>query len=105
MAGKITKDELESSVYTEIYREVDNKIEQKDYKIYKSSKDSNGVFTTVEYKRSDSTIAIKSVLSGGTSPQYTTRTITYYATNGTTVLKTTTLTLSYDSDGELISEV
>jgi hypothetical protein len=76
-----------------------------DYKTYKTLKDANGVFTTVEYKRADNTLAIKSVLSGGTSPKYTTRTLTYYASNGTTVEKTVTRTLSYDADGVLTSEV
>ncbi len=81
------------------------KVEQTNFKVYKSGKDSNGIFTTVEYKRQDDTLAIKSVLSGGTSPNYTTRTITYYGLNGTTVEKTTIRTLTYDADGVLISEV
>jgi hypothetical protein len=81
------------------------KVEQTDFKVYKSGKDANGVFTNVEYKRQDDTLAIKSVLSGGSSPNYTTRTITYYALNGTTLEKTSTRTLTYDADGVLISEV
>jgi hypothetical protein len=81
------------------------KVEQTDFKVYKSGKDANGVFTTVEYKRQDDTLAVRSVISGGTSPNYTTRTITYYGLNGTTVEKTTTRTLTYDTDGVLISEV
>lgn len=81
-------------------------VEQTDYKVNKSGKDSNGIFTTVQYTRkSDNTLAVKSVLSGGTSPQYTTRTITYYGINGTTVEATVTKTLSYDTDGDLLSEV
>lgn len=75
-------------------------------RVYKSGKDANGVFTTVEYNRkSDDTLAVKIALSGGTSPNYTTRVITFYAANGTTVMKTDTYTLSYDADGVLISEV
>ncbi len=81
------------------------KVEQTDFKVYKSGKDANGVFTTVEYKRQDDTLAVKSILSGGTSPNYTTHTITYYGLNGTTAEKTTTRTLSYDADGDLLSEV
>lgn len=81
------------------------KVEQTDFKVYKSGKDVNGIFTTIEHKRTDNTLAIKSVLSGGTSPNYTTRTITYYALDGTTVEKTSTRTLSYDADGVLVSEV
>lgn len=75
------------------------------FNVYKSGKDSNGIFTTVEYKRLDGTLYARSVLSGGTSPQYTTRTITYYDSDGTTVLKTDVYNLIYDTDGDLVSEV
>jgi hypothetical protein len=75
------------------------------FNVYKSGKDSNGIFTIVEYKRADGKLFARSVLSGGTSPQYTTRTVTYYAADGTTVLRTDTYTLTYDTDGDLISEV
>jgi hypothetical protein len=81
-------------------------IEQDSYKTVKSNKDSNGIYTTVQHKRkADGTLVRQSVLSGGTSPQYTTRTVTFYAADGTTVVKTDTFTLSYDADGVLISEV
>lgn len=75
------------------------------FNVYKSGKDANGIFTTVDYKRADGTLYARSVLSGGTSPQYTTRTITYYAADGTTVLRTDSYNLTYDSVGDLISEV
>lgn len=85
---------------------VRTKIEQTEYKINKSGKDSNGIFTTVQYRRkSDNTLVAKSVLSGGTSPKYTTRTLTYYGIDGTTVENTIIKTLSYDVDGDLVSEV
>lgn len=75
-------------------------------KIIKLNKDAEGIFTTIEHRRkSDDTLARKSVLSGGSSPQYTTRTVTYYDADGITVVKTDTFALSYDSDGVLISEV
>lgn len=74
--------------------------------IVKSSKDSEGIFTTVTYKRkSDNTIFAKSVLSGGTSPQYNTRTLTFYNADGITVKATKIYSLSYDVDGDLVSEV
>lgn len=63
------------------------------------------IFKTLEFKRSDGTLFKKSVLSGGTAPKYTTRTVTFYAANGTTVDQTITYTLSYDVDDDLISEV
>lgn len=72
---------------------------------YKLGKDGNGMYTDVQLKRRDGTLAIRSVLSGGTSPNYNTRTITEYALNGTTIVKTTTYALTYDADDNLISEV
>lgn len=75
-------------------------------KMAKSDKDANGIYTTVTYRRkADDTIFATSVLSGGASPTYTTRTITYYELNGTTIRKTVTFTLTYDADGVLVSEV
>ena len=77
-----------------------------DLKMVKSSKDANGIFTTLTYRRkADNSLFATSVLSGGTSPSYTTRTITYYEQDGTTVRKTVAYTLSYDVDGALVSEV
>jgi hypothetical protein len=87
------------------YDEAMKETELRDYKTYRTNKDAEGIYTTIEHKRQDGTLAIRSVLSGGTTPLYTTRTLTYYDTNGTTVLKTTTRTLTYDSDGVLASEV
>ncbi|OCA85218.1 pyocin knob domain-containing protein [Pseudobacillus wudalianchiensis] len=71
----------------------------------KSGKDAEGIFTTVEYLRPDGTLFAKSVLSGGTSPLYTTNTVTYYAADGRTVKTTDVIPLQYDADGDLISEV
>jgi hypothetical protein len=79
--------------------------EQTDFKVYKNNKDTNGIFTNIQFKRAEGTLAIDSTLSGGASPQYTTRTIKYYGLDGTTVEKTTPRTLTYDTDGVLISEV
>lgn len=81
------------------------KIDHASYKVARTNKDAEGVFTTVEYRRkSDNTLAARSVLSGGTSPQYTTRTVTFYAANGTTVVRTDTFTITYDVDGEWVGE-
>lgn len=73
--------------------------------INRSGRDSEGVWATIEWFRADDdTKAMKSVLSGGTSPKYTTRTVTEYAANGTTVVRTTAYTLSYDTNDELEDE-
>ncbi|MCT8978864.1 hypothetical protein N4T77_20000, partial [Clostridium sp. CX1] len=75
------------------------------YSTYKLNIDSNGIATEVDLKRKDGTLILKSVLSGGTSPQYTTRTETYYEQGGTTVTKTVVYNLSYDGNGNMTSEV
>ncbi|WP_373845089.1 hypothetical protein [Clostridium sp.] len=75
------------------------------YSTYKSEIDSNGIATEINLKRSNGTLIMKSVLSGGTSPNYTTRTETYYQADGTTVKSTVVYALTYDSDSNVSSEV
>jgi hypothetical protein len=70
----------------------------------RSNKDVNDIYVTLTYSRADGTLFKTSVLSGGTSPEYTTRTVTFYEADGTTVSKTESYTLTY-TDGELTSEV
>lgn len=73
--------------------------------IYRLSEDSNNIFVELDFKRADGTMFKKSVLSGGTSPSYTTRTETYYAADGVTVTETKVYTELYNANSELISEV
>jgi hypothetical protein len=68
-----------------------------------TGKDSNGIFTTVEWKDGSDNLRKRSVLSG-TSPEYGTRTVTWYAPDGTTVIRTQVYSLSYDLDGDFIGE-
>lgn len=72
---------------------------------YRTGKDSEGVFTTIEWKREGGTLAKKSVLSGGTSPQYATRTVYYYALDGITITQTVIYDQYYDNDGDWTHEV
>lgn len=72
---------------------------------YRLNKDESGVFTEIQYKRADGTLVLKSILSGGTSPQYTTRTEFFYGQDGTTVKGTHVYTISYDDDDNWIGEV
>jgi hypothetical protein len=73
--------------------------------VARSSKDAYGVFTTIEYDRADATLMRKSVLSGGTAPYYTTRTVTHYDATGTIINALTEVyTLTY-TDGLMTSEV
>lgn len=78
---------------------------QRQHTVIKCNKDISGIYTTVTLKRQDDTVYMTSILSGGTSPKYTTRTETYYKTDGVTVDVIGTYTRSYDSDDELLSEV
>jgi len=71
---------------------------------YRLQRDAFGVYKEVEYKTQTGVLLKKTVLSGGTVPFYTTRTVTYYAENGTTPVYTITYTLTY-TNNELVSEV
>lgn len=75
------------------------------YNSYASSKDANGIYTVIDYKRADGTLYMKSTLSGGTSPKYTADTWQFYDNLGTTIIATKTWTLTYDVDGKVISKV
>lgn len=107
LASELTTHKAEYAQFkSAIEKEVAELQNANELSIVKSSKDSEGIFTTVTYKRkSDNTIFAKSVLSGGTSPQYNTRTLTFYNADGITVKATKIYSLSYDVDGDLVSEV
>jgi len=86
--------------------DIDNFKELDFYNQYMSNHDSNGVATVVEYKRpADGTLYMKSTLSGGASPNYTTDTWQYFAADGVTVILTKTWTMSYDGNGNILSKV
>ena len=71
----------------------------------RSDKDAQGVFVTIEWFDDQAIPALrkKSVLSGGTSPKYTTRTVTFYD-ESELLIKTLVYTLTYDVDDELLKE-
>lgn len=74
--------------------------------ITRSNKDSFGTFTTLTYRRkSDNSLYATDVLSGGTAPYYTTKTIKLYDIDGTTLLDTIVKTVSFDSDGDWTGDV
>lgn len=106
--GNVTVSDTETGVDTATTAAsinlVRKKVEQTDYTVERLRKDANGVFQEIQYKRKDGKLAIKSVLSGGTSPKYTTRTITYYGIDGTSVEKTTITDLTYDADNDYTKE-
>ena len=65
------------------------------------SKDAFDVWTITEHYRDDNTLYRKSVLSGGTAPNYTTMTVTLYSDDGQTVEDERVYTLTY-SNGVLV---
>ncbi|KMY49573.1 hypothetical protein [Peribacillus loiseleuriae] len=79
--------------------------EMREYSMYKSGKDPDGIFTTVELKRANGTLYLKSVLSSGIAPLYTTRTATWYENDGTTIYRQKVYSRTYDGSGTLVSEV
>jgi hypothetical protein len=79
--------------------------DMKNYSTYKKNKDVNGIYTTYERYRLDGTLLMRSVISGGTSPKYTTRVETWYGANGTTITSSTTYNITYDSNMNFVSEV
>ena len=72
---------------------------------YASVVDANGIYTVIDYKRANGTLYMKSTLSGGTSPNYTTDTWKFYDSAGTTVIATKTWTIAYDANGKITSKV
>lgn len=72
-------------------------------KTLKSNKDVNGIYTTIEWSDASNTVRKRSVLSGGTSPEYTTRTETFYNASGS-LIYTKSYTQAYDLAGEWIGE-
>lgn len=102
--GKVLNDELVSQK-NEIVTMNNDLTSLKSVSKVKLNKDDNGIYTTVELKRADTKLYMRSVLSGGISPKYTTRTETYYGVDGTTVLATKIYTRTYDADEVLVSEV
>jgi hypothetical protein len=78
-----------------------------EYKVVRSGKDANGIFTVVELRRpADDKLYMRSTLSNPDARgNYQTDTRVYYKADGTTVDYTKVYTLTYDADGDLVSEV
>jgi hypothetical protein len=75
------------------------------YSVECSNKDASGIFTTIEFRDVFGNLRKRSVLSGGTSPAYTTRTVTFFAADGVTQTGQRIYTITYDSDGDFLSEI
>jgi hypothetical protein len=90
-----------------ITREAMERLDQNGVEVHRSGKDSNGKFTTIEVKRPDGTLFMKSVLSGtiDTNGNYPTRTESFYDESGVTELASIVYSRTFDADGDLITEV
>lgn len=72
--------------------------------LHRKNKDENGIYTRLEWYRADGTLFKTSELEGE-SPQYATRRVKFYAEDGQTLVQEIVYILTYDENGELISEV
>jgi hypothetical protein len=88
-------------------RQLMEALEREGVETHRSGKDANGKFTTVEFKRQDGTLFMKSVLSGtvDANGNYPTRTETFYQVNGTTSIASIVYSRTFDADGDLLTEV
>jgi hypothetical protein len=75
------------------------------YNVYGSVSDTYGINTVLNYKRTDTTLYLKSTLSGGTAPKYTSMTLQMYKEDGTTLLDTQVWTFTYNSFNKISSKV
>ncbi|MBY6269773.1 hypothetical protein [Parageobacillus thermoglucosidasius] len=98
--------ELQTDVADHETRITINEKKLADYNVFSSGYDDNDIATVVELKRPDGTLYIKSVLSNPDSNgNYLSRTETEYAEDGSTVVRTTVYTRTYDTFGRFVSEV
>ena len=76
------------------------------HSIYKSNQDINGIYTKVTYKRGDGTTYKVSEISNiDDYGNYTRQTIYYYNVDGVTLDRTEVYDITYNSDGDIESEV
>lgn len=76
----------------------------KDYNVVASSPDVDGIYTVVDYKRSDDTVYLRSTLSNKVNGRYATVTLGQYDAAGTLV-STKVWSLTYDANGLIQSKV
>jgi hypothetical protein len=73
--------------------------------VYASSKDANGIYTIVDYKRADGILYMRSTLSNPDAKgNYQTDTWKFYDAQANVIL-TKTWALTYDEDGNIVSKV
>lgn len=83
------------------------KVEQQSFKMWKKNYNTGaGIYTLEEYRRKSDNTMVKTVEYTSPDPQgkMTQKVVKFYGTNGTTVEKTDTFNLVYDTNGILIRE-
>lgn len=74
--------------------------------MYASGKDVNGVYTVIEYKRTDGTLYMRSTASNPNADgKYQTITVEYFEPDGQTKFDEEVWTITYDVDGNIVSKV
>lgn len=77
-----------------------------DLRITKTNEDDGGKFTTVTWRNTAGIVVKRSVLSNPDADgNYLTRTVIYYAADGTTVRRSRVFNVVYNADGNVIDEV
>lgn len=71
-------------------------------KVNKLNRDANGYYATMEYRRLDDTLAVKSVASlPDVSGKYQRLTITHYGVDGISIVASEVKTVTYDDKGNV----
>jgi len=74
--------------------------------MYASGKDVNGVYTIIEYKRTNGTLYMRSTASNPNADgKYQTITVEYFEPDGQTKFDEEVWTITYDVDGNIVSKV
>jgi len=93
------------NIFDEYRNQINPSIIPYDANLVKSSKDSNGVYLKYTWELSKVITGMPAKWVSELSTDYTTRTLTVYDSDKTTVISTVRFTRTLDEDGSLISEI
>lgn len=86
-------------------QQIGAKIQDMSVSIYRSNKDENGIYRTIEWKTKNNVLRKRSVISVDANGNYDKQTITKFAEDGITVAETEIYKYSLDGDGDIVNEV
>lgn len=101
--GEIDK-ELKNNANGLSDHQADNTPHREATNVERKNKDIEDIFPLIEWKRLNGTLFKTSQLQG-TTPEYSSRVVSFYDALGTTIVQQVTYSIVYDVDGEFISEV